>query len=683
MEAKVKKEVVGKKLSEKDIMEKLKEIKLARGKRTTDRMKTIEQLKNLFSHATTPYLILKIRTVLTSSLFEKTLNAVTFIPSKLWKDCYNSVIALLEVLSQNENVRLSENEHVEETFDEDGYPEESEPKTDETNGISKKKVEEEEKKDASGKELEKKEKKESQKQGVQYVEGNLFSFVQRLAAEYRKNLQNISYNTPEYINRLKDESILIDLLEKAHHYYKKINNDIFILQLVSIRLGLLYYHYNAEEDIQYEKYESPSQEEMHSFKQKSFGKNGKIIQELAAILYKQGNERQKVQTLLYHAYYLSIHGRYEEARDLLLMSHVQDNIDQADLPLRILFNRTMAQLGLCAFRHGDIENCLHVLCNFFVSNKARDLLAQVPRGLVRWNDKKDPKEEKRIRARQYPEHQHINLKLLEVVHIVSAMLMESSNVARHGGDKKHIISKKYRRIMENYKNQSFFVPPETDEEKIAAISIALKHGDWQKAFKYLEGMTSWNILQNKEIIIASLKKKIKEVALQTYLIYFGPHYKTIGVEYLLEMFELSETNVYRLCSELISNGLLHGAWDHTSNCIVTSGKQPTKLQLDGMQYINKTEAFLETNEKLLEQKFGSYRLGNDRRRGWTDFSSNRRNNYRNNNKRNNNYFSQKNRSNNRSNNRSTNNRYNRSGFSGGGFGARTKSAFGRRRNAWK
>lgn len=654
-DSKVKKEVKGKTYTEKEITEALKEITASRGKRTTDRNKTIEQLKGLSLHAITPYLILKIRTVLTSALFEKNLNSVVFMPAKSWKDCYESVISLLDLLSKNKNVRLSEDENIRESFEEDeGYASMTAEALMEDEEEKKKREEEEEKKK---REEQLRKEKENENPEIQYVSGNLFSYAQRLNAQYRKALQNIYYDTPEYICRLKDEPLLTNLLERAQLYYEEINKEVFIVQLKVLRLGLLFYRYDPKEDPEHEKYEGPDLKKLRTFDDKSFGKNNKIVHNLAAYLYEHGGERQKVQALLYHTYYLAQHGRYHEARHLLLMSHVQDAIDQADIPIRILFNRSMAQLGLCAFRVGDIENALGALCNLYNSNKIKELIAQVPRGMVRWNQKKDPEEEKLERSRQYPEHMHLNLDLLDACHLVSAMFVESANVALYGMDKKHIISKSFRRLMDNHSRQAFNGPPEDIRDTVMAISKQLKYGDWQKAYTYIERLDVWKMLQNKTKILLGLKKKIKEVALQTYLIYFSSQYKTIGVEYLMNMFELSEKDTYRICSELVTEDQLQGAWDHTSKCIVIDAKQPTKLQIDGTKYITKSESFLEQNERLLNQRFGTYNRRNAGGRGWTDFSANK-------NKRNNNYRK------NNNNNRRNNNNNNRSGFRGG-FGGRS------------
>ena len=70
--------------------------------------------------------------------------------------------------------------------------------------------------------------------------------------------------------------------------------------------------------------------------------------------------------------------RYE-ARDLMLMSHLQDTISHADPMTQILYNRTMVQLGLCGFRHAELRDAHNALLDIQLGGRSMELLAQ---GLV-------------------------------------------------------------------------------------------------------------------------------------------------------------------------------------------------------------------------------------------------------------------------------------------------------------
>ena len=63
-----------------------------------------------------------------------------------------------------------------------------------------------------------------------------------------------------------------------------------------------------------------------------------------------------------------------------------------------------------------------------------------------------------------PYHMHINLEVLEAFHLLSAMLLEVPAMASHNLEgRKRVISKPFRRLLDNYDRQTFTGPPGENE----------------------------------------------------------------------------------------------------------------------------------------------------------------------------------------------------------------------------
>ncbi len=219
-----------------------------------------------------------------------------------------------------------------------------------------------------------------------------------------------------------------------------------------------------------------------------------------------------MRAMLCHIYHSALHDEYYTARNMFNMSNVQSDVPYAEVETQGLFNRTLVQLGLCAFRAGLIEESEQTLREIIQTQRVKELLFQgLPTFSRHGNVFLTPEQEKVEKARQLPFHMHINLELLECVYLVSSMLIEIPQLAKEDGNtemRKQISSRTFRRMLDHSERQAFAGPPENKRDHVIQASKALLAGDWRRTTELITSIKVWNLMPNEKTIKDMLSRLV-------------------------------------------------------------------------------------------------------------------------------------------------------------------------------
>ncbi|CAF1190390.1 unnamed protein product, partial [Adineta ricciae] len=471
------------------ILKKLNEIIAMRGKRGTNRRDQLECLKvlRLYVEKLALGVALDIRILLIQIAvsFDYHHKSNECLKPEAWTRALDYIDELLTLLSKHEEVQISEN-------------------------IS--------------------EEAENLKKEPDYrIHGDIITIIIKMDEEFTKILQNTDAHSQDYVERLKDELRVCSIIDRMKTYLESkaeknvmITGDSHTSAVQLVQPQHLCTAYMCVIEHLYYKHDKTSGQPSVA-----------LMDRLCKYIYaKDSLNRLRARASLCHVYHLALHDHYYEARDLMLMCHMQDTINSSDVSTQILYNRTIVQLGLCAFRFGSIREAHQALVDMQSSNRAKESLAQGVQMLR--NQERTRDQEMKERQRLLPFHMHINLELIECVYLVSAMLIEIPFMASHECyARKRPISKHFHTQMRQAEKQPVFGPPESMREHVVAASRAMKTGDWSACVNFLinEKMNGkvWNLMPQAAEVRKMLIDKIKEESLRTYLFTYATVYDAISM----------------------------------------------------------------------------------------------------------------------------------------------------------
>ena len=276
------------------------------------------------------------------------------------------------------------------------------------------------------------------------------------------------------------------------------------------------------------------------------------------------DEENKVKVMLYQVYFLCVRNDYESATKLFNSSNSYELVSLfKNETLKVLFNRTLAQLGLCAFKNLDLEEVIKYLAPLCTKGptKLKEYLSQS----YTKDNEKNALFDRGDKMRTIPNIMRINTNDLDTIFYLSSMIYDIPKIllgkiyGKESDDESDYNSHAFERLFYNFQRQQFNGPSNIDKDKILATTTVLMKGDWKTCIQEIKNLNLIkkynNILQDK------LFELIKKTALKCFILFYMSEYESLEAGKLSKRFEIKEYEVKNIINDMILSGKIKAKWN--------------------------------------------------------------------------------------------------------------------------
>lgn len=547
----------------------LKQIAETRGKKNIDKYEQIQVLEDLLTTTISsgkPYELICVYQMLLSIRFDASTNQ-TFMPVEHWKKNEKDLNSFLDLLESKVNeYQVSESGTSTDEID-------IEP--------------------------------EANSKGVKVIFGSITSFIERLDDELTRSLQSTDPHSIEYVERLKDESKIYNLIVRGQLYVESATPEDAVKNQEGNQLArivtrrLEHIHYKPDQLIKANEIEAWKhiKEGSDSKITPRNSKPSEIINDLAKFLSENGARIYEKSALLYSIYYYAINNQYEVARNLFLSSQVFHNVNSLESGLQVMYNRALVQLGLSAFRTGNIEESHQILNEIVNSQRLKELLGQG------FNSKYPSQATLTEKQKLLPFHTHINLELLECVFMTCSLLIEipalaaASNSTKDSRRKTPI--KSFKSKLDFHDRQYFTGPPESIKDHVIHASRALQKGNWLKAYNLLASIKIWKLFPDNDTLLSMMKNQLQIEGLRTYIFTYKSVFTKLSVSKLSVIFGIDDGQVINILEKMIQAGDINASMGESKKFVDFQTDEPQRTRLQELAIVmnEKVGLLTEKNEK--------------------------------------------------------------------------------------